>query len=143
LTFLVQRAVLGIESYLPAATSLELGERKLLTRELRAKLKNPFSLGGRGTVENFYHRLPCAIDPNFSLKNADASLWLLNREFYTQVRNPIFHGNEFSHTDVESVRTVFMHIAQLYKWIDRWDAQFSLLQSAHKLFKLPIEFEST
>ena len=135
-TFLVQRAISGVESYLPSAVSLELSSRKKLTRAIFAKILNPFDLGGNGTVDNYYHRLPALVDSGFSLKHSEPTLWKQTKDFYADVRNPLFHGKELSSREVESVRSLFSHVEKLYQWIDGWETQHNFLKGARTLFRL-------
>jgi hypothetical protein len=120
MTLLLQRAILGVEAYLPGAlihTSAILGN---LSSTLSAKLQNPFVFGARSAVLNIYHRAPTAVHPELSLRHLDQDLYERNVQFYRLVRNPIFHGKQIHNADVLHVRGAFNHIAQLYEWIDYW-----------------------
>ena len=128
-TFVVQRAVLGLESYLPAAVYVEAGLRGRLTPELGLKLRNPFSFKKRaGTVEAFYHMLPSALDPGASLKVMHAELWNRTSKFYREIRNPLFHGKQLHKPSLEGIRGVFDLLAQLYEWIDEWHSLESVIK---------------
>jgi hypothetical protein len=120
LTMLLQRAIVGIESYIPAAIMVEAGRRGCLERGDFEFLKNPYNLGGRGTVDNYYHRLPSQLCKDFSLKVYDSILWKKNIAFYREVRNPLFHGQEIESKCVDGVYQSYMHIQDLYNWIDSW-----------------------
>jgi hypothetical protein len=120
MTLLIQRAVLGIEAYIPGAVFYETGIRGKLTSELAAKLKNPFAFGARNSVGNFYHHLPAQADPSFSLRVVDKQLYDRTVRFYNQIRNPLFHGKQLTECTVGPVRNTFDHLAQLYEWIDSW-----------------------
>jgi len=120
LTLLLQRAILGIESYIAGAVYMGAGERGKLTPEVAKKLNNPFSLGARSAVDNVYDRLPRIASPEFSLKAMNKPLWESNRLFYTKIRNPLFHGKQIDKPNPEAVRLAFCHLAQLYEWVDAW-----------------------
>lgn len=120
MTLLLQRAILGIEAYLPAAlieTSAILGN---MSAELFAKLRNPFSFGSKSAVANIYHRMPSAVHPELSLKNFDQELYERNVAFYREVRNPVFHGRLLYKPEISGIREAFLHLARLYEWIDYW-----------------------
>ena len=120
LTLLLQRAIAGIESYIPGAIMIEAGRRGCLEKGDSEFLKNPYKLGGRGTVENYYHKLPSQLCKEFSLKLFDDALWNKNLEFYREIRNPIFHGKEIESKCVDGVFHSYIHIQGLYNWIDSW-----------------------
>jgi hypothetical protein len=120
LTILLQRAILGFESYVTDAAYQLCGEAGRLTPELAAKLRNPFSLGGGGTADNYFNRMPALVDTQYQLKVADAELWETTRRFYTVVRNPLFHGNEVDMFSIYGVLRSHQHIDRLYWWVDGW-----------------------
>jgi hypothetical protein len=120
MTLLLQRAILGIEAYLPGAlmeTTAILGK---ISRELVAKLQNPFSFGSKSAVANIYHRMPSAVHPELSLRHLDQKLYERNVVFYREIRNPIFHGKLLDNPEILNMRGAFLHIAHLYEWIDHW-----------------------
>lgn len=120
MTLLLQRAVLGIEAYLPGAlihTSAILGN---VTGELLTKLKNPFSFGSKLAVANIYHHMPAAVHEELSLRHLDQYLYERTVAFYRLVRNPIFHGKQLDHPEISGIRQTFAMLAQLYEWIDYW-----------------------
>lgn len=120
MTLLLQRAVLGIEAYLPGAlmhTSAILGNA---SKDLFGKLRSPFSFGSKSAVANVYHRMPSAVHPEISLRYLDQELYERNVVFYRVVRNPIFHGQQLEHLDISGIREAFLHLARLYEWIDYW-----------------------
>jgi hypothetical protein len=119
ITFILQRAILGVESYLSGAVYIELLGRGFLKINLHL-LRNPFGLGGKGTVENFYHRLPSLIDKTYSLKLYNNELFQKTVIFYKEVRNPIFHGNNLSNRDIKGLRRLFDYLFEIYAWIDNW-----------------------
>ena len=120
MTLLLQRAILGVEAYLPGAlihTSAILGN---LSSTLSAKLQNPFAFGGRSAVANIYHHAPAAVHPELSLRHLDKDLYESNVHFYRLVRNPMFHGKQIHDADITHIRSAFDHVAQIYEWIDYW-----------------------
>lgn len=119
-TLLLQRSVLGIEAYLPGALMESAARIGNLDIALVAKLRNPFSLGSKSAVANIYHRMPSAVHKELSLKHLNDELYGKNVMFYQKVRNPIFHGQQLVSPKIETVRTAFAHLAELYEWIDCW-----------------------
>jgi hypothetical protein len=120
MTLLLQRAILGVEAYLPSAlinTSVTLGRHSL---NLSAKLRNPFSFGAKSAVVNIYHRAPAAVHPELSLRHLNLDLYERNVQFYRIVRNQVFHGKQIRDADISHIRSAFDHIAQIYEWIDHW-----------------------
>jgi len=53
LTLMLQRAILGVESFLSAAVEYELVKQQRFTNETKEKVNNPFRLGGGGTANIF------------------------------------------------------------------------------------------
>ena len=124
LTMMLQRAILGVESYLGAAVEYELTMRQRFTDENKKKMNNPFRLGGESTVENFYDKLPGLIDGSFLLSNSDPRLYQEVKEFYKSIRNPLFHGHQLAHATPSQIASAFDLIRSIYKWIDRWYSAF-------------------
>ena len=120
LTLIAQRAILGVESYLPSAVSHQAAKKGLLNQDLAKKIKNPFSLRGNGTVNNYYHHLPSLVNPSWSLKVADPPLWEITVRFYKELRNPLFHGNQIDDSGANGTLLLFQFVDKLYKWIDSW-----------------------
>ncbi len=128
MTPLIQRAVLGIEAYIPGAVMYETGVRGTLSSALAEKLKNPFSFGARNTWDNFYDKLPARVDPSFSLRFANKQLYKRTVRFYKNIRNPLFHGKQLSECNIAAIRDAFDHLAQLYEWIDSWHSPERLIK---------------
>jgi hypothetical protein len=120
MTLLLQRAILGVEAYLPAALKYTSAQLGVASKELFAKLDDPFSLGGRTVASNIYHRMPAAVHAELSLQYLDQELFDKTLRFYKSVRNPLFHGQQLHDTDIEALRRAFDHIARIYEWIDYW-----------------------
>lgn len=121
LTLLLQRAILGIEAYLPYALLHEAAaRRKLDYRTLRRFCDDPFRLRGRGLAENLYNRLPMLAERDLALRRSCPVLWKRVQPFYRRVRNPIFHGKQLATGAVVPVRKAFALFGDLYSWIDSW-----------------------
>lgn len=120
ITLILQRVILGLEAYLPGAVFFELGTRGRLNKHNLVFIKNPFKLGGRSTVDNYYHKLPSLIDKNYSLKLSNNKLWTQTQAFYKEVRNPIFHGNNICNRDIKGLKGIFDYLMKTYQWIDSW-----------------------
>ena len=124
LTMMLQRAILGVESYLGAAVEYELTKRQRFTDENKEKMNNPFSLGGKGTAENFYDKLPGLVDDSFLLSKSQPQLYQEVKEFYKKIRNPLFHGYQLSQATLSQMTNAFGLIHSIYKWIDHWYSAF-------------------
>lgn len=120
MTLLLQRAILGVEAYLPAALKYAAAQLKIVSKELLTKIDNPFSLGAKNLASNVYDRMPAVVHAELSLRYLDQDLYDTNLRFYRSVRNPLFHGKQLRHTEIESLRFAFDHIARIYEWIDYW-----------------------
>lgn len=132
ITMIMQRVILGVEAYLPGAVFHELGIQGKLNKNNLTYLRNPFELGGRSTVENYYDKLPSLIDKTLSLKSFDNKLWSQTKAFYKEVRNPIFHGNNISNRDIKGLKKVFIYLSHIYKWIDSWHDYSKILSIKKK-----------
>ena len=64
ITYLLQKILTGVESYICGAVFYECRVSGLLNKETIKKIHNPFLLRGRSTTENFYNRLPSLVDPS-------------------------------------------------------------------------------
>ena len=84
LTLILQRTILGLESYVWVAVWLALGESGRLTPELQAKVRNPFTIkrSKSGTAYCFYNALPALVDPTFALEQNNRILWEEIRGFW-------------------------------------------------------------
>lgn len=134
LTLIVQRAILGIEAYLPGAVYVQAGLRGKLTKELAQKLQNPFRFKhGAGTVKSFYDLLPSALDRKISLRVSHPGLRKRTARFYAEIRNPLFHGKQISSINPVPVRKAFDLLARLYEWIDEWHSPEDIMKGASSL----------
>lgn len=120
MTLLLQRAILGVEAYLPwalIATSAIIGN---ISENLTAKLRNPFAFGAKSAAANIYDHAPKAVHTELSLRHLDEQLYNKTVEFYRVIRNPLFHGEQIHNNDVQHIRIAFDHLARIYEWIDYW-----------------------
>ena len=119
-TVLLQRITLGLEARIPVAVMLELSCCGRLTQPLAVKLQDPFTLKGRGTADCYYNCAPALIEPTFALRLADPELWYLVSTYYSDIRNPIFHGCYITDLSAEKFDYVFSVFDRVYAWCDSW-----------------------
>lgn len=125
-TLIVQKAILGIESYLPSAVRSE-----AFLREKKIEFDgNTFSLGSKNLAVNLYNNLPALVDPSWKLETCNPKVWNKTLEFYREVRNPLFHGKQFDSLKIQSVREMFDYLAEVYEWIDSWYEPNKILNGA-------------
>ena len=120
LTILLQRAVLGSESFISGIVLHEIVQRGLVTENTREHILNPFSLGRGGTAENYFNNLPALVDPSYSLNKSDPVLWSEIHPFYKETRNKIFHGYQLNGNDPSVIQPYFELIRRLFMWMDSW-----------------------
>jgi hypothetical protein len=140
-TLMLQRAVLGIESYLPSALRTVAAQLGSITHELCVQLDDPFALGGKQAVTNIYHRMPQLVHPELSLKFCDESLYERTRIFYREVRNPLFHGEQLADPTIEAIRCAYTHLAALYDWMDGWHDPDWFMKGFAAVSGLPSRFK--
>jgi len=119
LTLILQRAILGLEAYLPGTVYVQLGGKPGYEEHVMRYVANPARLC-RSIADAYFNRLPTLINPAHALRAANPELWLRTKRLYDEVRNPLFHGWQLAKTDVEGLRAVMAHIQQLYDWVDGW-----------------------
>lgn len=119
-TFLLQRTILGIESYIPAAVTFEAGFRGMMTEQKYKDIQKPPTINSRSTIVKYYDQIPSIIDENWSLKKHDNGLWSRTSEFYKEIRNPLFHGKSLTNVKPEPIKKAFGHINEMYGWIHSW-----------------------
>lgn len=121
LTLMTQRAIGGLESYVVAAAEYELCKRGAIADDVQRGLDNPFSLG-KGAATVLYDRVPALVSEEFMLSKMNPELSKKTRDFYKQVRNPIFHGSQlvFNYESYPVLKDMFSHMRLLYSWIDEW-----------------------
>ena len=121
LSLLVQRSIMGVESYIVGAAWSKICDLGLMTNEINKKVRNPFSIKPKtGTAASYYCDLPSLIHEDLSLNRFDPGFYLKLKAFYKSVRNPLFHGYQFDSSDVEIVRKSFWYVSEIYAWIDQW-----------------------
>jgi len=120
LTYFLQRAILGLEAYVSAAAAWEAKARGLFTDELGQKMEDPFRLRGQGTADVFYNRLPGLLDPGYALERYDRHLWETTRQFYKEIRNPLFHGYQLCRPEAEQVSEAVALLDSVQAWIETW-----------------------
>jgi hypothetical protein len=124
LTLILQRAILGLESYVGAAVWIELGRSGRLTPELHSQVRNPFTIKSKkkGTAYRYYNTLPAFLDPKYALENwkTNAALWSEMSGFYKTVRNKILHGYQIGSRSPGVLVKYFDMFAQTYEWVNSW-----------------------
>ncbi len=126
LSLICQRAILGVEAYLPAAVQIAANDAGRFDSTVADAIANPFTLRGRSTVENYYHRLPSLVDRSYSLQAADPLLWTVTKEFYQDVRNGLSHGGRLSDPRAECALAVHQLVGRLYEWVDSWTPRITI-----------------
>jgi hypothetical protein len=126
LTVVLQRSVLGVESCVSAAVEYQLTARRMLTDETAALLNDAGNLPGkrRGMADAFYNKLPALVDPSLRLEIMEPELWASVKQFYREVRNPLFHGYELSTINAAGAREALEMLARVYMWMDSWWGAF-------------------
>jgi hypothetical protein len=121
-TIILQRMILGAESYVPAAVWCELGNCGRLTSELNKAIRNPFSIktNRRGTAERYYNLVPALLDPKYALDQANPALWEDVHEFYKTVRNKILHGYQIGNDRPEVLYPTLDLFNAVYDWVHSW-----------------------
>lgn len=117
---LIQRLVLGLEATIPVAVYLELLCQDRLTRETAEKLRDPFTLKGKGTADCYYNSAPALIEGRFALRIANPELWELVRTFYKDIRNELFHGGYVTDLSADKLDYIFLVFDKVYAWCDSW-----------------------
>ncbi len=122
LTLIVQRVVLGAESYVPAAVWIELGKSGRLTPELNKSIRNPFSIktNRKGTADRYYNLVPSILAPQIALEKANPMLWDDVHEFYKTVRNKILHGSQIGVSQADVLYPIFDMFLDIHRWVDEW-----------------------
>src|SRR5690606_5331531 len=109
------------ESYTAASVWRTLGALGKLTEETNRHARNPFGIQrGSGAAAAYYHHLPSLVHADLSIQTIDPEFWPVLRQFYRDVRNPLFHGSHFASADVSNVRESLRIISEIYAWTDLW-----------------------
>ncbi len=126
LTWFLQRAIIGLEAYIPGAVFMAAVHYGRCTDEVQKAIRDPFSLNCESAANTFYNCLPATVEMNFRMKRSRASTWKQILIFYQQIRNPLFHGSQLDtegHKHVETLDAVlraFNLFIAVYKWLDWW-----------------------
>ncbi|MES9903812.1 MAG: hypothetical protein ABW168_14195 [Sedimenticola sp.] len=121
LTLILQRTILGLESYVIGAVWTELGMAGKLTKENNKLVRNPFLIKrGAGTADSYYNQLPSLLPEAVSLKSSDEELWDEVSHFYKHVRNPLFHGQQLETDNPNDLIPMVEMVRNIYSWIDSW-----------------------
>jgi hypothetical protein len=121
LNFLVQRSILGVESYLPAAVMAASEQAGILTPALARAIEYPKR--NRGSAGLYYNHLPGLVSQTVRLRVADKELWKQVSRFYSEIRNPIFHGNQLMDEDGSCTLQILEMFSRVYRWVDSWCPQ--------------------
>jgi len=131
LSLLLQRAILGLESWIVGAAWLEFQATKRLKGAALEAVRRPSSLG-RSMVDNYYRRLPAMVYEDVALDRAAPALWERTRTLYREIRNPLMHGHQVDADSVDGVLACFEHLAKVFRWTDTWHDWLSGLQHPPK-----------
>ncbi len=137
-TLILQRSILGVESYVPGAvweTMLRTGKFKKCYMKY---IKNPYSLDGDSVPDKYYNALPGLVHEDMTLKKCSDDEWFLVKEFYKKVRNPLFHGKQIHGfnspmVDPAVILDGYDVLNKIYEWVDMWYSIESLWPGATKL----------
>ncbi len=140
LSQILRTSILDIESAICSCVYFEAGFRDILNTQIKEATKNPFILGGKGTAINYYDRLPSLIDKSFKLSCNNVELWKETKDFYKNIRNPLFHGKELNENKPKNVKIALEFILRLFDWLDSWFDLNKLIQNVASLSKIP-EFD--
>jgi hypothetical protein len=116
LTLILQRTILGCESYVCGAVWIELGNAGRLTTELNKQVRSPFTIKLKqgGTAYRYYNAVPALLDPKLALEKKNSALWAIVEEFYSEIRNKIQNPARLSNrlTQSRSVIQALRHVLQ-------------------------------
>lgn len=126
LTWFLQRAIIGLEAYVPPAVFTAAIHYGRSSADVISAKKQRFSLRSGTGANTLYNRLPGLVDPDFRMIRARGSVWKNVNRFYEEVRNPLFHGSQL-HTDghkhgetLDAVLKAFDLFVDVYEWVDWW-----------------------
>lgn len=121
LSLILQRAILGVESYVIGAVWIEMGTQGRLTSGMNEKIRNPFRIvRGGGTALSYYHHLPSLLSPTLSLRERQPELWEQVEGFYRHLRNPLFHGQQLDTKNPADITPFLALIQSIYDWVSTW-----------------------
>jgi hypothetical protein len=126
LNWFLQRAIIGIEAYIPSAVFIAGAHYGRLEPDFAKSVRDPFALGGKSAANTFYNCLPGLIEPDLRMIRARGSTWKKTAKFYLEIRNPLFHGfqlytNGHDHgATLDAVQKTFGLFSEIYDWVDWW-----------------------
>jgi hypothetical protein len=118
-TMLLRTTIVGIECTLQALAIEELAFSKRLTEEVQRAIHGPSRLS-RSMADAYYNRMPEFVSANAPLKVHSGQLWDTVKQFYREIRNPLFHGSQLTDIKAESLRSAFQMFDEVFEWIDSW-----------------------
>jgi len=124
-TALLRTTIAGIESTISGAVREELLFASRLTKTIQRELQE---LRGGNMAELYYNKLPAKVAPSARLATHNEALWKQVQRFYTQVRNPLAHGNQLHLVQAESLRSCFLMFREVFSWIDTWHSHDRILR---------------
>ena len=104
LTYMVQRGILAVEACVDAAVEYQAHFEGLRGQEFIDKRKAVWSSGG--SANTYYNRLPGILNAKYMLCNCDQELWGKTKQFYSEIRNPLFHGYQPCQPNPDSVQEI-------------------------------------
>jgi hypothetical protein len=132
-SLLVLRTLLGVEAYMSFAAEFGGAERGLLDAKFKSACRNPFSMGCKGTANCYYNHLPRLIDTKLAMADSRPASWITTKALYSEIRNPLMHGEELRNVTEDNLLRLFDSIADIYRWIDDWfDPEPSLGSGARR-----------
>jgi hypothetical protein len=137
LSRVIRSSILNVEAAICSCVYFEAGIRGIFSEDIKEATANPFSLGGKGTANVFYDKLPTLLNPDYSLLKSNNKLWLEVKHFYKNIRNPLFHGKELKENDPKIVKNCIDLILEVFKWIDSWFDINQLVQDGSSLANIP------
>lgn len=132
LTWFLQRAIIGTEAYIPSTAFMaaihygRMSPHGRMSPQVMKGTQEPFSLGCQSAAQTYYNCVPGLVEADFKLKRARGRLWKNLNKFYTEMRNPLFHGSQLdthghNHLEtLESVLRAFELFVEVYSWLDWW-----------------------
>jgi len=120
LTHILRDSIVGLESAVGGAVYCEALDRRVMNQKIMEATKDPFSLGAKGTAACVYNALPSLIEKDFALELAKPDLWNKVKQFYKEVRNPIFHAYQIAEHDPNPTWKCLELLWEIYQWLNSW-----------------------
>ena len=121
LTYMVQRGILAVEATVDAAVDYQAAFEKRHDAAFAAKRAVVWN-GGGSAANTYYNKLPGFLNPRYMLCNSDRDLWATTKRFYSEIRNPLFHGYQLSQPRPTSVLEILDYLGTMMQWIETWCA---------------------